>query len=47
MRAKAMTPGLHPVLYHNDHEWTGPSPCVELLQGVGAIATISIVLLVP
>lgn len=37
---KALTPGLHPVLYHNDHDWTGTSPIVELLQGTGAIATM-------
>jgi hypothetical protein len=38
---KALTPGLHPVLYHNDHEWTGDSPIAELLQGTGAIATMA------
>lgn len=37
---KALTPGLHPILYHNNHEWTGDSPIVELLQGTGAIATL-------
>ena len=37
---KALTPGLHPILYHNDHEWSGASPVVELLQGTGAIATL-------
>ena len=37
---KAMTPGLHPILYHNDHDWTGTAPIVELLQGTGAIATL-------
>jgi len=37
--AKAMTPGLHPILYHNDHDWTGTAPQVELLQGAGALAT--------
>lgn len=37
--AKAMTPGVHPILYHNDHDWTGSSPFVELLQGAGALAT--------
>ena len=37
---KAMTPGLHPILYHNDHDWTGTAPIVELLQGSGAIATL-------
>lgn len=38
---KAMTPGLHPVLFHNDHDWTGTSPLVDLLQGTGAIATLA------
>lgn len=37
---KALTPGLHPVLYHNDHEWTGNAPIAELLQGSGAVATL-------
>ena len=38
---KALTPGLHPVLHHNDHDWTGHAPTVELLQGTGALATLS------
>jgi hypothetical protein len=37
---KALTAGLHPVLYHNDHQWTGESPRVDLLQGTGALATL-------
>ncbi len=37
---KALTPGLHPVLYHNNHDWTGNAPVVELLQGSGAVATL-------
>lgn len=37
---KALTPGLHPVLYHNDHQWTGNAPVAELLQGSGAVATL-------
>ncbi len=37
---KALTPGLHPVLYHNDHEWTGNAAVAELLQGSGAVATL-------
>jgi hypothetical protein len=36
---KALTPGLVPVLYHNDHDWTGSAPIAELLQGTGALAT--------
>jgi hypothetical protein len=38
---KAMVPGLHPILYHNDHDWTGSAPIAELLQGTGAIATLT------
>jgi hypothetical protein len=38
---KALTPGLHPILYHNDHDWTGRSPDLELLQGTGMLATLA------
>jgi len=38
---KALTPGLHPILYHNNHDWTGSAPDVELLQGTGALATLA------
>jgi hypothetical protein len=38
---KALVPGLHPVLFHNNHEWAGTSPVAELLQGTGAIATLA------
>ena len=38
---KAMMPQLHPVLYHNNHDWTGVSPHVELLQASGAVATLT------
>jgi hypothetical protein len=38
---KALTPGLHPVLYHNNHDWTGDAPVAELLQGSGAVATLA------
>ncbi len=37
---KAMVPGLHPILYHNNHQWTEGAPIAELLQGTGAIATL-------
>jgi len=37
---KALVPGLHPILFHNNHEWTGIAPVAELLQGTGAIATL-------
>jgi len=39
---KALTPGLHPILFHNDHDWTGSAPIAELLQGSGAVATLVI-----
>jgi len=38
---KALTPGLDPILYHNDHDWSGVDPIAELLQGSGAIATLT------
>ena len=37
---KALTPGLHPTLYHNDHSWRGDRPVAELLQATGALATL-------
>ncbi len=37
---KALTPGLHPILYHNNHAWTGEAPIAELLPGSGALATL-------
>lgn len=37
---KALTPGLYPTLYHNNHAWSGTSPYVNLLQGTGALATL-------
>ena len=37
---KALTPGLSPVLYHNNHLWSGDHPIAELLQGTGAVATL-------
>lgn len=33
--------GLHPTLFHNDHDWTGDAPVAELLQGTGALGTLS------
>lgn len=38
---KALTPGLSPILYHNDHSWKGSTEIAELLQGTGAIATLA------
>ena len=38
--SKALTPGLHPTLYHNNHDWTGNNPLASLEQGSGALATL-------
>jgi len=38
---KALTPGVHATLYHNNHGWTGGGPLVELLQGTGALADLA------
>jgi hypothetical protein len=35
---KALTPGLRPILYHNNHNWTGENPLASLFQGTGALA---------
>lgn len=37
---KALTPGLVPTLYHNNHTWTGEHPLAPLLQGTGALAIL-------
>lgn len=37
---KALTPGLEPTLYHNNHAWEGDHPLVGLLQGTGALAIL-------
>jgi hypothetical protein len=37
---KALTPGLRPTLYHNNHHWDGTNPLADLFQGTGALATI-------
>jgi len=37
---KALTPGLHPILFHNNHTWSGDSAHVALLQGTGALAIL-------
>lgn len=39
---KAFTPGLTPTLFHNNHDWRGQHPLVELLQGTGAVATVTV-----
>lgn len=35
---KALTPGLRPILYHNNHNRTGENPPASLFQGTGALA---------
>ncbi len=35
---KALTPGLRPILYHNNHSWEGDNPLAALFQGTGALA---------
>lgn len=43
---KALTPGLAPVLYHNNHGWTGDHPLDQLFQGTGALAIVVMAALV-
>jgi hypothetical protein len=38
---KALTPGLRPTLYHNNHSWDGTNPLADLFQGTGALTTLS------
>jgi hypothetical protein len=35
---KALTPGLRPILFHNNHCWEGQNPLASLFQGTGALA---------
>jgi hypothetical protein len=42
---KALTPGLRPTLYHNNHGWEGANPLAALFQGTGALATLAVGLL--
>lgn len=37
---KALIPGLHPTLFHNNHNWQGSNPLAYLFQGTGALATM-------
>lgn len=37
---KALTPGLRPTLFHNNHTWDGTHPLEDLFQGTGALATL-------
>ncbi|KZC29159.1 MULTISPECIES: hypothetical protein [Rhodanobacter] len=39
---KALTPGLQPTLYHNNHSWEGTNPLAALFQGTGALATLAV-----
>jgi len=39
---KALTPGLRPTLYHNNHSWEGTNPLAALFQGTGALATLAV-----
>ncbi len=41
---KALVPGLNPTLFHNNHDWAGPDPIAELLQGTGALAILIVAL---
>ena len=35
---KALTPGLRPTLFHNNHTWEGDDPIARLYQGGGTVA---------
>ena len=37
---KALTAGLEPTLFHNNHLWRGHDAVEDLLQGTGALATV-------
>jgi hypothetical protein len=37
---KAFTPGLRPILFHNNHSWQGENPLASLFQGTGALAIL-------
>lgn len=37
---KALTPGLRPTLFHNNHIWEGKHPLAGLFQGTGVLATL-------
>jgi hypothetical protein len=37
---KALTPGLRPTLYHNNHSWQGEHELASLFQGTGALAIL-------
>ena len=37
---KALTPGLRPTLFHNNHTWEGSHALADLFQGTGALAIL-------
>lgn len=37
---KALLPGVHATLFHNNHSWEGEHPLTRLFQGTGALATL-------
>jgi hypothetical protein len=37
---KALLPGVHATLFHNNHTWEGEHPLTRLFQGTGALATL-------
>lgn len=37
---KALTPGLYPTLFHNNHDWVGKNPLARLLQASGAMTIL-------
>jgi hypothetical protein len=37
---KALLPGVHATLFHNNHTWEGEHPLTHLFQGTGALATL-------
>jgi hypothetical protein len=41
---KALTPGLRPTLFHNNHHWEGDNPLARLFQGTGALAVLILAL---
>jgi hypothetical protein len=42
---KALLPGVHATLFHNNHTWEGEHPLTRLFQGTGALATFVVGLL--
>jgi hypothetical protein len=38
---KALLPGVHPTLFHNNHTWRGEHPLTSLFQGTGVLATFA------